>query len=62
MFNSCVDAHGHSECGLGLLCDRNCMPPLYLLVTLSFAMSAIITVTGAPIVLFIYYYDRYKKN
>lgn len=62
MFDSCVAQNGHNECGLGTLCDSECMPPFYVTLHAVFIISLFITIMASPGVLIIYLYDRYKKE
>ena len=47
-FDKCVGIKGHSECGLGTLCDNECMPSFYFTFTIlnavSFCTSIIVTI------------------
>ena len=50
-FNSCVERVGHSECGLGALCDHECMPPYYFLFNFLFVTLLAITLIYVPAIL-----------
>ena len=50
-YNHCVDVKGHDECGLGALCDHECMPPFYITVTLFSAGLHILAILVIPALL-----------
>ena len=62
VFDSCVAVKGHKECGLGTLCDHECMPPFYFTMHFIFAFSLVGTFLAAPIIFVIYFYKEYKKK
>lgn len=60
-FNNCVAATGHSECGLGTLCDQKCMPPFYFLISaISPIYSTIFVLVLTPIHIKDYFYWKRK--
>jgi hypothetical protein len=55
-FDRCVEKVGHSECGLGSLCDSECMPPFYFTLSILGPMSSFIAI----IVLIVGFFQYYK--
>ncbi len=60
-FNSCVEKVGHKECGLGTLCDKNCMPPFYFTMQILQLFSGMFLLT-TPLFLILYLYYRVKEK
>lgn len=47
-FQACVKENGHSECGLGTLCDNKCMPPFYFLISMAHTALSMISLILVP--------------
>ena len=58
-FNSCVKEVGHEECGLGTLCDNECMPPFYFTTSIITLLSS---VGLTPVVIVCYLYEKIKER
>ena len=47
-YNSCIAVKGHSECGLGTLCDSECFPPFYIIVSTASTLLHILSIITLP--------------
>ena len=66
-YNSCIAVKGHSECGLGTLCDSECFPPFYIIVSTASTLLHILSITTLPGFLLIaliinYAHEKNKKT
>ena len=61
-FDACVAKVGHSECGLGTLCDRKCMPPFFYTTLFVFVFSLIAAFFIIPYNLIIIIKENHKSN